>query len=43
MFEIAGKSVAVCNALPEVQSAAHQVIGTNAKGAVLDYLESLGF
>ena len=43
MFEIAGKSIAVGNALPEVQSAAHQVIGTNAKGAVLDYLESLGF
>ncbi len=43
MFEIAGKSIAVGNALPEVQAVAHQVIGTNAKGAVLDYLESLGF
>ncbi len=43
MFEIAGKSVAVGNALPEVQAVAHQVIGTNAEGGVLDYLESLGF
>ncbi len=43
MFEIAGKSIAVGNALPEVQAVAHQVIGTNARGAVLDYLESLGF
>lgn len=43
MFEIAGKAVAMGNALPEVQSAAHEVIGTNARGAVLDYLESLGF
>jgi len=43
MFEIAGKAVAVGNALPEVQSFAHQVIGTNSEGAVLNYLESLGF
>ena len=43
MFEIAGKSVAVGNALPEVQAVAHQVIGTNIEGAVLYYLESLGF
>jgi 5-amino-6-(5-phospho-D-ribitylamino)uracil phosphatase len=43
MFDIAGKAVAVGNALPEVQAVAHQVIGTNARGAVLDYLESLGF
>ena len=43
MFEIAGKSIAVGNALPEVQIAAHQVIGTHDQGAVLDYLESLGF
>ncbi len=43
MFEIAGKSIAVANALPEVQAAAHQVIGSNAEGGVLDYLESLGF
>lgn len=43
MFEIAGKSIAVANALPEVQAAAHQVIGSHAEGAVLDYLESLGF
>lgn len=43
MFEIAGKSLAVGNALPEVQAVAHQVIGTNAEGGVLNYLESLGF
>ncbi len=43
MFEIAGKSIAVANALPEVKGAAHQVIGSHAEGAVLDYLESLGF
>jgi len=43
MFEIAGKAIAVGNALPEVQSFAHQVIGTNSEGAVLNYLESLGF
>ncbi len=43
MFEIAGKSVAVGNALPEVQAVALQVIGTNTEGAVLDYLESLRF
>jgi len=43
MFKIAGKAIAVGNALPEVQAEADQVIGTNARGAVLDYLESLGF
>jgi len=43
MFEIAGKAVAVGNALPEVQAVAHQVISTNAEGGVLNYLESLGF
>lgn len=43
MFKIAGKSVAVANALPEVREAAHQVIGSNAEGAVVRYLESLGF
>ena len=43
MFEIVGKSIAVANALPEVKGAAHQVIGSHAEGAVLDYLESLGF
>lgn len=43
MFEIAGKAIAVENALPEVQAAAHQIIGTNHQGGVLDYLESLGF
>ena len=43
MFEIAGKAVAMGNALPEVKAVAHQVIGPNSEGAVLDYLESLGF
>ena len=43
MFEIAGKAIAVENALPEVQAAAHQIIGANHQGGVLDYLESLGF
>lgn len=43
MFEIAWKAVAMGNALPEVQAVAHQVIGNNSEGAVLDYLESLGF
>ena len=42
MFAIAGKAVAMGNALPEVKTASHQVIGTNDEGAVLDYLESLG-
>ena len=43
MFDIAGKSIAMGNALPEVKIVAHEVIDTNAKGSVLDYLESLGF
>ncbi|NIS88139.1 MAG: HAD family hydrolase [Nitrospinaceae bacterium] len=43
MFEIAGESIAVGNALPEVQAVAHRVIGANHQGAVLDHLESLGF
>jgi len=43
MFEVAGQSLAVANALPEVLQAADQVIGSNAEGAVLDHLESLGF
>jgi Cof subfamily protein (haloacid dehalogenase superfamily) len=43
MFKIAGKSLAVANALPEVKDAAHQVIGSNAEGAVVRYLESLDF
>ena len=43
MFEIAGKAVAMGNALPEVKVLAQEIIGTNDQGAVLDYLESLGF
>ena len=43
MFEAAGRSLAMANALPEVLQAADQVIGSNAEGAVLDHLESLGF
>jgi hypothetical protein len=43
MFEIAGKAIAMGNALPEVKVLAHEEIGTNSDGAVLDYLESLGF
>ncbi len=43
MFEAAGRSIAMANALPEVIKAADQVIGSNAEAAVLDHLESLGF
>jgi len=43
MFKIAGRAIAVSNALPEVKRAAHEIIGSNDCGAVIDYLESLGF
>ncbi len=43
MFQVAGKSIAVDNALPEVKSKADQIISSNAEGGVLNYLESLGF
>ncbi|MFQ5450166.1 MAG: HAD family hydrolase [Nitrospinaceae bacterium] len=43
MFRIAGHSVAVANALPEVKALAHEVIGSNENGAVIDYLESVCF
>lgn len=43
MFRIAGRAIAMANALPQVKEAAHQIIGANATGAVIDYLESLGF
>lgn len=43
MFKIAGRAIAMGNALPEVKAAAHQIIGGNETGAVLEYLESLGF
>ncbi|MBI4384826.1 MAG: HAD family hydrolase [Nitrospinae bacterium] len=40
MFKIAGRAVAVANALPEVKEAAHEVIGGNHAYAVIEYLES---
>ncbi len=43
MFKIAGHSVAMSNAVPEIKEIAHEVIGSNESGAVIDYLESLGF
>lgn len=43
MFKIAGRAIAMGNALPEVKAAAHQIIGSNESGAVVEYLESLGF
>ncbi|MZG52471.1 MAG: HAD family hydrolase [Nitrospinae bacterium] len=41
MFRVAGHSVAMGNALPEVKESAHQIIGHNHQGAVLDFLESI--
>lgn len=41
MFKIAGRAIAVKNALPEVKRAAHRVIGGNDAFGVIDYLESL--
>lgn len=41
MFRIAGRSVAMENALPEVKDSANEIIGSNAQGAVLQYLESI--
>lgn len=43
MFRVAGKAVAMGNALPQVKEAADIVIGNNNTFAVIDYLESLGF
>lgn len=43
MFEVAGRSFAVANALPEVRRAADEVIGSNADQGVLEFLESLPF
>jgi len=39
MFRIAGRAIAVENALPEVKESAHEIIGSNFQGAVLQYLE----
>ena len=41
MFKISGHSIAVENALPEVKSAAQQVISSNLDQGVVTYLESL--
>ena len=41
MFEIAGRAIAVGNALPEVKRMAHEVIGENTEFAVIKYLEDL--
>jgi len=41
MFKVAGRSIAVSNALPAVREAADEIIGSNAEGGVLRYLESL--
>ena len=41
MFAVAGRSIAVANALPEVRSAAHEIIASNAEQGVIMYLESL--
>lgn len=43
MFQVAGRGIAVSNAIPEVIAVAHEVIGSNSEDAVIDYLESLGF
>jgi Cof subfamily protein (haloacid dehalogenase superfamily) len=43
MFKVAGRSVAMSNALPEVKQAAHEVIGSNQNGAVIDYLEAINW
>jgi len=43
MFEVAGKAVAMENAMPEVKAVAHEVIGNNNQGAVIDYLETVAF
>lgn len=41
MFQVAGYSVAMENALPEVKESADQIIGPNSQGAVLNFLESI--
>jgi len=43
MFKIAGRAIAVSNAIPEVKQAAHEIIGSNDNDSVIAYLESLGF
>ena len=41
MFQVAGYSVAMENALPKVKDSADQIIGPNSQGAVLNFLESI--
>jgi len=41
MFKVAGYSIAVENALPEVKSSAHRIISSNVDQGVIFYLESL--
>jgi 5-amino-6-(5-phospho-D-ribitylamino)uracil phosphatase len=41
MFQVAGYSVAMENALSEVKESADQIIGPNSQGAVLNFLESI--
>jgi 5-amino-6-(5-phospho-D-ribitylamino)uracil phosphatase len=41
MFQVAGYSVAMENALPEVKESADQIIGSNSQGSVLNFLESI--
>ncbi|MBT5469397.1 MAG: HAD family hydrolase [Nitrospina sp.] len=41
MFRVAGYSVAMENALPEVKESANQIIGSNSQGAVLNFLEAV--
>ena len=41
MFRVAGYSVAMGNALPEVKESADQITGLNSEGAVIDFLDSI--
>ena len=41
MFRVAGHSVAMENALPEVKESADQIIGSNKQGAVMNFLETI--
>jgi 5-amino-6-(5-phospho-D-ribitylamino)uracil phosphatase len=41
MFRIAGHAIAMENALQEVKDSANEIIGSNAQGSVLKYLESI--
>ena len=41
MFRIAGRAIAVGNALPEVKLLAQEIIGDNVDFAVIEYLEKL--